>query len=123
MELVDTLCLTAILLSLLSTLVQRDSTRYTKMPPGPTPLPLIGNLLQVNDNNKKCSSCFSQLSETYGPVMTVYLGGLHLVVLVGYEAVHEALVQHADAFAGRPELPLFKMISKGFGRCFNLQQV
>ncbi|KAI9542203.1 hypothetical protein NQZ68_022256 [Dissostichus eleginoides] len=40
-------------------------------------------------------------SETYGPVMIVYLGWQWTVVLVGYDAVKEALVDHADDFTGR----------------------
>ncbi|XP_051774822.1 cytochrome P450 2B19-like isoform X2 [Erpetoichthys calabaricus] len=51
----------------------------------------------------------------YGPVMTVHLGGLRVVVLVGYETVQEALMQHAGAFAGRPKLPLFNAVSNGLG--------
>ncbi|KAF3847327.1 hypothetical protein F7725_020355 [Dissostichus mawsoni] len=34
---------------------------------------------------------FLKFSETYGPVMTVYLGWQRTVVLVGYDAVKEAL--------------------------------
>uniref|UniRef100_A0A8C4RDU5 Cytochrome P450 2G1-like n=1 Tax=Erpetoichthys calabaricus TaxID=27687 RepID=A0A8C4RDU5_ERPCA len=112
MEAMNTLILTAIFLSLLLMWLRRDSTRYARMPPGPTPLPLIGNLLQITGNVCKV---FNPSSETYGPVMTVHLGGLRVVVLVGYEAVQEALVQHADSFAGRPKLPLFVRIASGYG--------
>uniref|UniRef100_A0A8C4REH6 Cytochrome P450 2G1-like n=1 Tax=Erpetoichthys calabaricus TaxID=27687 RepID=A0A8C4REH6_ERPCA len=113
MEAMNTLILTAIFLSLLLMWLRRDSTRYARMPPGPTPLPLIGNLLQITGNVPY--KHFLKLSETYGPVMTVHLGGLRVVVLVGYEAVQEALVQHADSFAGRPKLPLFVRIASGYG--------
>lgn len=56
-----------------------------------------------------------QLSETYGPVMTVYLGPQRAVVLVGYDAVKEALVDQADDFTGRVPLPFLIRITKGYG--------
>ncbi|KAG2469028.1 CP2CG protein, partial [Polypterus senegalus] len=83
------------------------------MPPGPTPLPVIGNLLQVN--GKTPYKRLLKLSNTYGPVMTVHLGGRRAVVLVGHEAVQEALVQQADAFAGRAQFPLPLRLLGGFG--------
>lgn len=44
----------------------------------------------------------SQLSKKYGPVFTVYLGPWRrVVVLVGREAVQEALRGQAEAFSGR----------------------
>ncbi|XP_039624162.1 cytochrome P450 2B4-like isoform X1 [Polypterus senegalus] len=113
MDIVYTLILTVTVLGLLFILFRRDSACRGKMPPGPIPLPLIGNLLQLNSSAPYES--LLKLSETYGPVMTVHLGGLRVVVLVGYETVEEALVQHAEAFAGRPKLPLFHAVSSGFG--------
>uniref|UniRef100_A0A8C4RE03 Cytochrome P450 2B4-like n=2 Tax=Erpetoichthys calabaricus TaxID=27687 RepID=A0A8C4RE03_ERPCA len=113
MELACTLVLGLIVVGLLYLFVQRDSARYATMPPGPTPLPLIGNLLQVN--GKTPHESFIKMSETYGPVMTVQMGPQRVVVLVGYDAVQEALVQQADVFAGRAASPLFVRISGDFG--------
>ncbi|XP_028652512.1 cytochrome P450 2B4-like [Erpetoichthys calabaricus] len=116
MELVGTLLLAAIVLGLLIVLFRKDSVHNAKMPPGPTPLPVIGNLLTMNGRAPQES--FLKMSETYGPVMTVYLGPQPVVVLVGFEAVHEALVKHADAFAGRATMPLFLRVNKGYGMAF-----
>ncbi|XP_028652525.2 cytochrome P450 2C23-like isoform X1 [Erpetoichthys calabaricus] len=113
MELIVTLFLAAIILGLLYMFLLKDSFRYAKMPPGPTPLPVIGNLLQVN--GKTPYKSLLKLSDTYGPVITVHLGGHRAVVLVGYEAVQEALVQQADAFAGRAQFPLPLRLLGGFG--------
>lgn len=56
-----------------------------------------------------------QLSERYGPVMTVYLGRQRTVVLVGYDAVKEALVDQADDFTGRGPVPFLLRATKGYG--------
>uniref|UniRef100_A0A8C5SQ32 Uncharacterized protein n=1 Tax=Laticauda laticaudata TaxID=8630 RepID=A0A8C5SQ32_LATLA len=43
----------------------------------------------------------------YGPVFTVFLGLQRVVVLCGYQAVKEALVDQAEEFSGRGQLPAF----------------
>ncbi|KAK1899702.1 Cytochrome P450 2G1 [Dissostichus eleginoides] len=57
----------------------------------------------------------NEFSETYSPVMTVYLGWQRTVVLVGYDAVKEALVDQADDFSGRGPLPFLMKTTKGYG--------
>ena len=59
--------------------------------------------------------CNLQLSESYGPVMTVYLGPRRTVVLVGYDVVKEALVDQADDFVGRGPLPFIVRATRGYG--------
>uniref|UniRef100_A0A673CM00 Uncharacterized protein n=1 Tax=Sphaeramia orbicularis TaxID=375764 RepID=A0A673CM00_9TELE len=65
-------------------------------PPGPTPLPLIGNLLQIDMWNRHKS-----LQKKYGSVFTIYMGPKKMVVLAGYKTVKEALVNYADEFGER----------------------
>lgn len=45
------------------------------------------------------------------------MGPKTVVVLSGYDTVKEALVNHADAFAGRPKIQIIKEIGKGKGEC------
>ena len=40
-----------------------------------------------------------------------------MVVLSGYDTVKEALVNQADAFAGRPKIQIFEETGKGKGEC------
>ncbi|XP_041090443.1 cytochrome P450 2G1-like [Polyodon spathula] len=99
--------------ALLFFLIRRDSGKKYNLPPGPTPLPVIGNVHQLDF---KCLfKCFVKLSERYGPVMTVYLGSQRTVVLNGFEAVWEALQDHADEFAGRAHIPAIARITEGYG--------
>lgn len=45
------------------------------------------------------------------------MGPKTVVVLSGYDTVKEALVNHADAFAGRPKIQIIKETGKGKGEC------
>ncbi|XP_034974516.1 cytochrome P450 2G1-like isoform X7 [Zootoca vivipara] len=84
-----------------------------KLPPGPTPLPFIGNLLQIKTSEPFKS--FLALQQKYGPVFTVYLGPRRVVVLCGHEAVKEALVDQAEEFSGRGEMASIDRNFNGFG--------
>ncbi|XP_067412723.1 cytochrome P450 2A13-like [Emydura macquarii macquarii] len=87
------------------------------MPPGPTPLPLIGNLLQVDTKDMRKS--LMKISERYGPVSTVHLGPRRVVVLCGYQVVKEALLDQAEEFSGRGEQATFDWIYQGYGFAFS----
>lgn len=52
--------------------------------------------------------------------MTVALGPQRTVVLVGYEAVKDALVDHADDFIGRGPLPFLMKVTRGYGSALHL---
>ncbi|XP_070704955.1 cytochrome P450 2K1-like isoform X1 [Pempheris klunzingeri] len=84
-----------------------------KEPPGPTPLPLLGNLLQLD--LKKPYNSLVELSKKYGSVFTVYLGPKKVVVLAGYKTVKEALVNYADEFGDRDTLKILYEYNKGHG--------
>ncbi|XP_032651539.1 cytochrome P450 2G1-like [Chelonoidis abingdonii] len=85
----------------------------SKFPPGPTPLPLLGNVLQLS--RRDLFTSLMALWGKYGPVFTVYLGPRRVVVLCGHEAVKEALVDHAEEFSGRGGMPTLDRIFHGYG--------
>ncbi|CAM5129254.1 unnamed protein product [Natator depressus] len=107
------ICLSCLLL--LST--WRQLQGRGEMPPGPIPLPLLGNLLQVDLSNMRKS--LMKLSERYGPVYTLHLGPRRVVVLCGYQAVKEALLDQAEDFSGRGKQATFDWIAQGYGVAFS----
>ncbi|XP_048646817.1 cytochrome P450 2S1 [Marmota marmota marmota] len=109
--------LLALLLLLLLTLALPWNRARGHLPPGPAPLPLLGNLLQLRPG--ALYSGFLQLSEKYGPVFTVHLGPWRrVVVLVGHEAVQEALGGQAEEFSGRGTLATLDQVFDGHGVFF-----
>ncbi|XP_074447882.1 cytochrome P450 2C9-like isoform X1 [Larus michahellis] len=105
---------------LLSITAWRGRSGKGKMPPGPAPLPILGNLLQVKP--KDLATTLQKLSEEYGPVFTVHLGSDPVVVLHGHDVVKEALVDRADEFAARGHMPIGDRANNGLGIIFSNNQ-
>nr|AAI62826.1 Zgc:195056 [Danio rerio] len=89
--------------------ISRIYSYKCRFPPGPTPLPFVGNLPHLL---KKPMEFIRSLSQ-YGEMTTMYLGRKPAIVLNTYQVAKEALVQ--EAFAGRPHLPIIEWITKGLG--------
>ncbi|XP_057592087.1 cytochrome P450 2C31-like [Hippopotamus amphibius kiboko] len=88
-----------------------------KLPPGPIPLPIVGNFLQIN--TKDVNEFINKLAKDYGPVFTVYFGMKPTVVVHGYEAVKEVLIDQSEDFAGRGSFPVADRINQGLGVVFS----
>ncbi|XP_067317340.1 cytochrome P450 2G1-like [Anolis sagrei] len=96
---------------------KRKISNKGRLPPGPTPLPLIGNFLQIKSSETLKS--LVKLSEKYGPVFTVYFGMRPAVILCGHDAVKEALVDKAEEFSGRKTNLTLETTFQGYGEAFS----
>ncbi|XP_026731057.1 farnesoate epoxidase-like [Trichoplusia ni] len=91
-------------------------------PPGPKPLPFLGNLLSVALNLRALKyhhSVWSQWSRQYGDVLGLRLGFLKVVVVSGKDMIKE--VSSREAFEGRPNgfFYLMRQFGKKYGIVFN----
>ncbi|EPY77315.1 hypothetical protein CB1_001276010 [Camelus ferus] len=110
------LLLLALLVGFLLLLARGRPKAHGHLPPGPRPLPLLGNILQVD--KKGLLKSFLKLQEKYGDVFTVYLGPRPVVVICGTDAVREALVDQAEAFSGRAQIAVVDSVFQGYGVVF-----
>ncbi|KAJ1138617.1 hypothetical protein NDU88_004998 [Pleurodeles waltl] len=108
-----TVYLVIVIVFLLFQSVSQKYKERSHLPPGPRPLPFIGNLHQLNTSGIVAS--LKAFSEKYGPVYTVHLGLRQVVILCGYDAVKEALVDQAEQFSGRGPTPTLGMVLKDHG--------
>ncbi|KAJ1413671.1 Cytochrome P450 [Sesbania bispinosa] len=74
-------------------------SNFSKLPPGPRPYPIIGNILELLRSNPL--EAFTQLSKTYGPIMTVKLGSTTTIVISSPQIAKEVLHTNDIVFSNR----------------------
>ncbi|KAH6785098.1 hypothetical protein C2S51_037553 [Perilla frutescens var. frutescens] len=72
--------------------------RRGKLPPGPYPFPIIGNILQLGRNPHQS---LSDLSKTYGPLISLQLGSVYTVVASSPEFAKLLLQENDQVFSSR----------------------
>jgi hypothetical protein len=87
---------------------------WKRLPPGPPSLPLIGSLPFLGSSDIR--EPLRKLANKYGDVFTIYLGSRRVVVLDGYDVIHDAFVKNAHVFSGRPKTFTFTNVTGGYGK-------
>ncbi|NXH37975.1 CP2J6 protein, partial [Dicaeum eximium] len=88
-----------------------------QFPPGPTPYPFFGNLLQMNFQIHH--EHLRKMAKIHGNIFTLWLSNSPAVVLQGFQAVKEGLTAHAEDLAARPLNKIFELLTHGNGILFS----
>ncbi|KAG6502918.1 hypothetical protein ZIOFF_035207 [Zingiber officinale] len=75
--------------------------RVSRLPPGPTRWPIVGNLMQIGILPHKDMAHFCS---SYGPLVYLRLGTVDAITTYDPAVVREILVRQDDLFASRPKL-------------------
>ena len=68
------------------------------LPPGPNPWPILGNLTKIKPVRFRC---FSEWSQIYGPIMSVWLGSNLHVIVSSSELAKKVLKENDQQLADR----------------------
>ncbi|PKU75263.1 Geraniol 8-hydroxylase [Dendrobium catenatum] len=78
--------------------LRRRSSKDLPLPPGPWPLLVLGNLLELGQN-PHCS--LARLARIHGPVMSLKIGSIHTIVISSPSSAKEVLKTKEHSISGR----------------------
>ena len=73
-------------------------------PPGPKPLPLLGNLLDAPSSYYWLT--YADWAKKYGDINHISIFGQHIVILNSIEACTDLLEKRSAKYSDRPRLPM-----------------
>ncbi|KAI0064827.1 cytochrome P450 [Artomyces pyxidatus] len=92
---------------LLATFTQRRKRRGLPYPPGPCPLPIVGNVFDVPRESSWLA--YTEWAKTYGDVISLRVFGQVIVVLNSTKSARDLLEKRAAIYSARPDLPFFDL--------------
>ncbi|XP_076893698.1 cytochrome P450 98A2-like [Bidens hawaiensis] len=108
---VTPILLAAVLLPIIFYLLQNIYTRLRfKLPPGPRPLPIVGNFYDVKPVKFRC---YAEWARTYGPILSVYLDSKLNVIVSSSELAKEVLKENDQLLADRHRSRSANSFSRG----------
>jgi len=75
---------------------------WLRMPPGPTPLPFLGNKLQLPKSKPWIE--FQRWSKIYGPIFTIWIGRKPTVVISDPNIAVELMEKRSTKYSSRPRM-------------------
>ncbi|XP_023513260.1 cytochrome P450 89A2-like [Cucurbita pepo subsp. pepo] len=80
----------------------RHARSFNNLPPGPSPLPFLGNIFLLRKHSSSFSSLIHTLHAHYGPIFTLHFGSRPVIFIAAHSIAHQALNHNGAALAGRP---------------------
>lgn len=80
---------------------RRNSTSALPLPPGPKPLPFIGNIHQAPKSY--AWQTYQKWIQEHGPIIHVNMLGKHIILLSKSELAHDLLSKRGPIMSDRPQ--------------------
>ncbi|KAL3462651.1 cytochrome P450 [Aspergillus heterothallicus] len=100
-------------LYILSLVFHRASASTRPLPPGPKPLPLIGNVRDMPEPGAPDWLHWLKHKSIYGPISTVSVLGQRLIIVNDAKIALELLEKRSAIYSGRPSLPFADLCGMG----------
>jgi hypothetical protein len=81
---------------------RRKTTSSLPLPPGPKPLPIIGNVHQAPKSHGWRT--YREWSKQYGPIVHVNMLGQPVIIVSTSEVAHELMAKRGAIFSDRPQI-------------------
>jgi len=79
-------------------MIPRSKANPRKLPPGPKPFPVIGNLLDLGDKPHKS---LTKLAKAHGPIMCLKLGRVTTIIISSADTAKQVLQTHDQLLCNR----------------------
>ncbi|KAL2062818.1 hypothetical protein VTL71DRAFT_5890 [Oculimacula yallundae] len=86
-------------------MILTDIYTWYYLPPGPLPIPFIGNVLSIP--SKKFFVTLEQWSHIYGPIYTIWIGRSPRIVITDPAIAVELLSRRGNRYSSRPRMIMF----------------
>lgn len=97
-------CILVAVLYIWTAFLSPRARRLAKLPPGPKPKPLVGNLLDFPPIDDKGEVFWTAQRQQYGPISSLRLPGQVLIILNDLTYCSELLDKRATKYSGRPRM-------------------
>ncbi|KAF8585121.1 cytochrome P450 [Ramaria rubella] len=100
--------LLAAISSLVIFIVYPHQSSSLPLPPGPKPLPVIGNALQIPTRDPR--STYHKWRKVYGDIVHLTAAGEHIIILNSARAAFDLLEKRGKIYSDRPASVMVKMV-------------
>ncbi|KAF9050938.1 cytochrome P450, partial [Rhodocollybia butyracea] len=85
-------------------------------PPGPAPLPFVGNLFQLSPIAPW--NTYHQWAKVYGDIISINIMGKHVIVLNSVRSASDLLQKRSRLYSDRPELAAATLLGWDYNLAF-----